>query len=150
MIKYILLIILLLLIIAICRKSPKRYRYKGEGKLYETIKKDYRDAIYQYRCKWLGRQTYDIYLPSKKIAIEYQGEQHFGPISHFGGYNGYKKQKRLDKLKKEKSRNNGVVLLYFTYNKKMPSRLLGKKVYKTYKDLRWRIRLNWLYRIIGI
>lgn len=143
-------IILIILILFLLRKKKKTYRYKGEGKLYESIKRDYKNAIYQYRSKWLGRQTYDIYLPSKKIAIEYQGEQHFGPISHFGGIDGYKRQQKLDKLKIEKSKKNNVVLLYFTYNKKMPKKLLGKKVYNTYKDLRWRIRLNWLYKIIEI
>lgn len=147
---FIYIIILLVIILLVKKIKKRRYRYKGEGRLYEAIKKDYKSAIYQYRCKWLGRQTYDIYLPNKRIAIEYQGEQHFGPVSHFGGIKGYKKQQSLDRLKKEKSKKNNVVLLYFTYNKRMPNKLLGKKVYKTYKSLKWRIRLNWLYKIIEI
>ena len=132
------------------KKHSVKYRYKGEGKLYELIKKDYKDSIYQYRDNFLDKQSYDIYIPSKKIAIEYQGEQHFKAIDYYGGKKSYKKQHSLDKDKIIKSKKQGITLLYFTFNKNMPNRLLGKKVYKEYKKLRKRIRYNWLYKLIGL
>ena len=38
--------------------------------------------IYQFREKWLGKQSIDFFIPSYNIAIECQGKQHFG----FGGW----------------------------------------------------------------
>lgn len=55
----------------------------SELTLYKIIKDIFKDAIYQYRTEWLGRQSIDIYIPSKKIAFEYQGEQHYNPIGIF-------------------------------------------------------------------
>lgn len=149
MVTYIGILIIIILFIKKLRDKPS-YRYKGEGMLYELIKKDYRDSVYQYRSKWLGLQSYDIYIPSKKIGIEYQGEQHFSSIKYFGGKEKYKEQRKLDKEKIRKSKENGVTLLYFTFNKKMPNRLLNKKVYKDYKKLKRRIRYNWIYNIFKI
>lgn len=147
----ILVLIIIVIFFLFDRRGKKGiYRYKSEGRLYEMIKKDYKDSIYQYRSKWLGLQSYDIYIPSKKIAIEYQGEQHFNSIKYFGGKEKYKEQRKLDKEKIRKSKAKGVTLLYFTFNKKMPNRLLSKRVYKDYSKLKRRIRYNWLYNIFKI
>jgi hypothetical protein len=34
---------------------------------------------------WIENQRIDIYFPKYNIAIEYNGEQHYIPIEHFGG-----------------------------------------------------------------
>ena len=41
--------------------------------------------FFQYRPYWLkgadrGQMSFDIFVPHLKIAIEYQGKQHFEPI----------------------------------------------------------------------
>ncbi|WP_252898792.1 hypothetical protein [Secundilactobacillus odoratitofui] len=45
-------------------------------------------------------QHYDIYFPKYKIALEYQGAQHFEAISIFGGEAGLKNAQERDKRKK--------------------------------------------------
>lgn len=146
---YITLFIIIIYFLFSFKRGNKKKKFKivSEKKLYDLIKKDYPSAIYQYRCEWLERQSYDIFIPNKNIAIEYQGEQHFKPIAYFGGKEKYKQQHKLDKLKKKKSKKHNITLLYFTFDTNSPNRLLWKKVYKDYKKLKWRIRLNWLYKI---
>ena len=36
-----------------------------------------------------SRMRLDIYLPDLKLAIEHQGEQHYQPITVFGGEEGH-------------------------------------------------------------
>ena len=69
----------------------------------------------QYSPEWLGQKRIDIYLPEKKIGIEYQGRQHFGPVDMFGGEEGYEATRRRDKEKHALCKENGVKLFYITY-----------------------------------
>lgn len=55
-------------------------------------------------------------MPKYKIAIEYQGEQHFHPIKIFKGEKGFKIRQIRDKLKMEKCLNNNIKLFYINYN----------------------------------
>ena len=52
--------------------------------LFKVVKKEYPDALYQYHSEWLGRQSLDIYIPSLRIGIEYQGIQHYEAVDYFG------------------------------------------------------------------
>jgi hypothetical protein len=90
----------------------------GEGRVAETelfykIKKAFPNlAVIQHaRPKWLGKQHFDIFIPSKKIAIEYQGTQHYKPVEFFGGKKAFELNKKRDKLKKEKCLKYGVKLI---------------------------------------
>jgi len=44
-----------------------------------------REVIREASPDWLSPQRLDIFVASLSLAIEYQGEQHFLPIDHFGG-----------------------------------------------------------------
>lgn len=133
-------------VFSLFRKNKKpQPLHKSEWNLYQLIKKKYPRAEYQKKFLWLGKQSFDIYIPGKKIAIEYQGRQHFEPVECFGGNSGYKHQRVLDKMKKFKCRNNKVQLLYFTFDKKMPRKLHGIKVYTDVNKLLRRIKYSWLY-----
>jgi hypothetical protein len=61
---------------------------------------------------WLGRQRLDIFLPTLNLAIEYQGAQHFSPVSVFGGEAGLVRAQERDALKKRLCEKNGVDILY--------------------------------------
>ena len=65
----------------------------------------------------LGRQEFDIYSEKYKIAIEYQGKQHYHPIAYFGGDFAYKRQMEWDMIKAKAAERNDVKLLYFSYDK---------------------------------
>ena len=91
------------------------YKWKNELKLFNLINNYFKDSIYQYRNKWLGQQSLDIYIPSINTAFEYQGIQHFEPIELFGGEKGFKKRQELDFRKKALCKENNVNLIEWFY-----------------------------------
>ena len=103
------------------QSCPKCNKYsKKEIILYEHVKNYYSNKIVisNYTNKnILGKQSLDIFLPNEKIAIEYQGAQHFKPISIYGGYEGFLTTCNRDKIKYKKCLDSGIKLFYFTYNK---------------------------------
>lgn len=119
----------------------------SERNLYETVKSYYKDAVSQKHFEWLGSQSLDIFIPSKNIAIEYQGEQHYMPVNIYGGKRGLRKQKSLDKNKIKLCKKNGIKLLYFTYEKTAPDKLHGKRMYKNVKKLLYTIKHPTLSKI---
>ena len=82
-------------------------RWKSVELVYNIVKTLYKDyqVIYQYRPFFLatenGNMSYDVYICGKKVAIEYQGKQHFEPVEYFGGVENFHKQQERDKLKAE-------------------------------------------------
>ncbi|RAP43578.1 MAG: hypothetical protein BZ136_09515, partial [Methanosphaera sp. rholeuAM74] len=65
-------------------------RFVTETELYRIVKSLYPNhkVIHHYKSKWLGRQELDIFIPKLKLAIEYDGIQHFKPIEAWGGEEG--------------------------------------------------------------
>lgn len=75
------------------------------------------EYIPQYKTKWLGKQSYDFYLPKQNIAIECQGEQHYKNVDFGDGKPRLEYYKKLDKIKLEKSSEQNVQILYFAKEK---------------------------------
>ena len=72
----------------------------------------------QQKCfNWLGKKKLDFYLTSHNVAIECQGRQHFVPINHFGGLDGFRKRLRNDIAKYEECKENNVKLIYVINDK---------------------------------
>ncbi len=94
-------------------------KWKSEFELYLIISKYYPDSIFQYTSSWLGKQSLDIYVPSIRLAIEYQGIQHYKAIDFFGGKGKFKIQKKLDFEKKKKLKKEGIKLLEWKYDRKV-------------------------------
>jgi hypothetical protein len=86
----------------------------SETKLYYQLKEYFKnDVVLQHiKPKWLGRQHYDIYFPFLNIAVEYQGKQHFEPVSYFGGSEAFKRNIERDNRKKKLSEKNNCDLFY--------------------------------------
>ncbi len=59
--------------------------------------------------------SYDFYLPTENILIEFQGEQHKRPIDYFGGEDYFKIQQEHDKRKREYAKQNNIKLLEIWY-----------------------------------
>lgn len=91
-------------------------KWKNEQSLYLLVQKVFPDALYQYRPKWLNPQSLDIYIPSFKLAIEYQGIQHYQPIDFFGGEEAFIRRVLLDQKKKQLCKDNCITLLTWDYN----------------------------------
>lgn len=110
------------------------YKWVNEFFLYTNtkslFKKNKIKIFREYSPKLLKPQRLDIYFEynKKKIAFEYQGEQHFKPIAFFGGREALKKRKRLD-LKKEKiCKKLNIILIKFYYNETVTIETILKKL----------------------
>jgi len=90
-------------------------KWKHELSLFHEVRKAYPDVLYQYRPDWLGRQSLDLYVPSIKTAIEYQGIQHYHPVDFFGGEEALAQRRELDETKRRLCEENGVRLIEWTY-----------------------------------
>ncbi len=102
--------------------------WKTEYDLYKIVKKKYEDCIFQYRDHVLKGQSIDVFIPSLKVGIEYQGLQHYEPVSIFGGKEGFERTKERDKRKQEICCENGIKLIYWKYDEPVNSVQLAKKM----------------------
>lgn len=92
----------------------KKSDLKKTGELFylKLFRDKFPDTIYQYHSRWLGKQSLDLFIPSKNVGIEIQGTQHYRPVDYFGGNKQFIKQKYLDKRKANLCKENGVKLYY--------------------------------------
>ncbi|NMF57906.1 PDDEXK family nuclease [Pseudanabaena yagii] len=86
------------------------------------------DVIHHYRGKELEGLEIDIWIPSLKIGIEYQGIQHFEIIEHWGGEDGLRKRKQNDQKKKELCKSLGYKLIEFRYDENLTEKRLQNKL----------------------
>lgn len=91
-------------------------RWVNELSLYFSICGYFPDAIYQYRCDWLGLQSLDIFIPSKRVGIEYQGKQHYEAVEFFGGKQALAETQERDARKRALCKENKVQLLTWHYS----------------------------------
>lgn len=101
---------------AMVEEKRANTRWSTEYKLFSIISKLIDDVHYQYRTEWLGLQSYDIFIPSQNIAIEYQGQQHYEAIDVFGGEKAFADNKKRDERKRLLSAEHGVKVLYWKYD----------------------------------
>jgi hypothetical protein len=109
---------------AVLRECENQYRLSinskkigeawiSETELYYNIKSHYKniEVIQHGKPDWLGRQHFDVWIPSLKIAIEYQGKQHDKPIEFFGGEKAFIKNQERDLKKKKLAEKHNVLLI---------------------------------------
>jgi predicted nucleic acid-binding Zn-ribbon protein len=61
--------------------------------------------------------SYDFYLPDQAILIEYQGQQHYEPVDHFGGTDRFKLQQKHDQMKLDYAKKHNYTLIAVPYTK---------------------------------
>lgn len=91
---------------------------KGEKEISKILDKYNVDYIPQYifsDCFYINPLRFDFYLPKFNLCIEYQGRQHYQPVSIFGGYEGYKNTLIRDGIKEKYCENNDIPLLKIKY-----------------------------------
>lgn len=75
------------------------------------------EIVRQARPPWLGGgQSLDILIPSREVAIEYQGEQHYVALEHWGGAAGLAGRRDLDERKRDACLRAGVRLVEWRYD----------------------------------
>lgn len=67
---------------------------------------------------------FDFYLPDLNILIEYDGEQHFRPVTIWGGEESFVRQQKLDKIKTKFAQDNNIKLVRIPYTVKKIEQLM--------------------------
>ncbi len=108
--------------------------WKNEHKLYLLLRECYEDVVREYSPNYLANLRVDFYIPEYKLAIEYQGLQHYEPVDFFGGCNTFQRQKENDNKKKLLLEKNGVSLLYWSYKENITYPTLVSKLQSIYNE----------------
>jgi hypothetical protein len=74
------------------------------------------EVVCEANPTWLYGQRLDIFVPSLKLAFEYQGEQHYFPLEHLGGEQGLKDRQEMDERKRAACEKAGVTLIEWRYS----------------------------------
>ena len=108
----------------------RRGKWVHEKLLFDIISSIFSEynVQFHYRGKWLEMLELDIFIEELAIGIEYQGIQHYQPIAHWGGQEGFTKRRLNDLKKKRLCEKNGVQLVYFTYKEKITSQLIMERL----------------------
>jgi len=94
------------------------FKKVGEGWVSETL-------LYQAICRlfpneqiirhhrpgWLGGLELDIYVPRLNLGLEYQGQQHYKPVSAWGGEKALLAVQERDERKRKICKSAGTVLV---------------------------------------
>jgi hypothetical protein len=83
-----------------------------------------------YECRNINPLPFDFYLPDLNMCIEYDGEQHFEIIPHWGGSDGLIKIEKKDKIKTNYCFKNNIELIRIKYSDDILSKL--KFMFKNY------------------
>lgn len=96
---------------------PSCYYKKSKGEVCISNFLTTNNIIYEKNFSFpdLKFKMFDFYLPQYSVCIEYDGEQHFRPIQHFGGQEGFKDCKRRDQEKNEYCIRNNIPLFRIPY-----------------------------------
>lgn len=101
-------------------KCPFCYNIsQGEKEIYRILEEHNIDFIYQQKMKDLYRYkgqylSYDFYIPSQNLLIEYQGQYH-KKITNFNTKEHLVDQQERDRMKREYAKEKGYNLLEIWY-----------------------------------
>lgn len=116
-------------------QSPKNHKYSGcpkcnESKGEKMINKILDDKYIKYikqkkfdKCENIKKLSFDFYLPDYNVCIEYDGEQHYKPITYFGGIKRYEIQKKRDEIKNIYCIENNIKLLRISYKENIKEKI---------------------------
>lgn len=102
----------------------------SETMLYHIIEEIYPniEIIRHHRPNWLEGLELDIYIPSKQLAFEYQGLQHFQAVEHWGGKEKLEIQKEHDSRKKRICQEKGITLICINYDEELTNEYIRKRI----------------------
>lgn len=105
---------------------PKCNESHGEKNISNYLNANNITYISQYTfddCKDKRKLPFDFYIPELNICIEYDGEQHFKAVSHFGGKEGLRIRQLHDQIKTDYCKNNNIPLLRIKYDENIEEKL---------------------------
>jgi hypothetical protein len=111
------------------------YRKVGDAWVGETMLANIVKTIYpeteivrHYRPKWLEGLELDIYLPTENTAFEYQGQQHYQPVEHWGGKEALAALKKRDEKKKKLCKWNAVTLVEIRFDDPLNVKFIKSRI----------------------
>jgi len=73
---------------------------------------EYEDEKKYDNCRGIKRRLpFDFYIPKINLLIEFDGPQHYEPVEHFGGEQGFEITQRNDGIKNKYALDNGIGLV---------------------------------------
>ncbi len=115
-----------------CRAKGLGEGWVSEVELLKVVRDIFPDekVVHQASPAWLGLQQLDIYIPNLKLAIEYQGRQHYAPVPFFGGEEGFLRTQERDRRKASLCSENGITLIYFRYDEEINRKMIESRLKK--------------------
>lgn len=106
---------------------PRCQQSRLEQSVEKYLKEKNIQFVYHKKFDWLKYKKHlhlDFYIPSKMVAIECQGMQHYKPVDFSGrgkewADKNLEENKERDKIKKDLCEKNNIKLIYFNYNEKI-------------------------------
>lgn len=107
---------------------PRCKKSKGVNKICEIL--DNQGVMYQTEKTIKGCVSknnrllyFDVFIEDIKLAIEYDGEQHFRPVDKWGGEKSLQDIKSRDELKNKFCRSNDIKLVRISYKEDIEERM---------------------------
>lgn len=100
------------------KRCPNCNSSHGETYIVNYLEKEHLKYEYPKLFSDLKHKDYlhyDFFIPSLNVLIEYQGEQHYHPVEHFGGKEKFKDQVLHDNIKRRYALKNGYQLIEVPY-----------------------------------
>lgn len=121
-----------------CPDCSKKYS-SGEIKIKHFLEKMKINYIPQYRfedCKDKNTLPFDFYLPDYNAIIEFDGEQHYSPISFGNNESNYEYIKLHDEYKNKYCQENNILLIRIPYYKfNSIEEIITKNIINLYDDI---------------
>jgi hypothetical protein len=111
--------------------------WKSENEVFAFVKDLLPDhGVYQHYCpEWLSPMHLDVFVPDINMAIEYQGQQHYKPVNHFGGEKAFGQLQIRDRIKKTKCEKKKTKLLYIRFDDENPEETITTFIRNNYSLL---------------
>lgn len=105
-------------------------RWVREAEMHGIVKKLFPDHVVPREASpsWLGRQRLDVFIPALNLAFEHQGEQHYRPVSAFGGEEALKRVAERDSVKRRLCDENGIQLIEIRFDEPLTAAALRRRL----------------------
>ena len=105
-------------------------RWTSETILFRVVEMLFapREVVHHYRGKELQGLELDVWIPELKLGIEYQGEQHYEVVEHWGGQEGLAKRQLNDRRKRALCKQLQYNLVEFKFSEPLTEDSVRRKL----------------------